>query len=146
MFKMLLKINIMNACKIISLLLHSNREKKDVKTSYLTMGNHSKISSLLEMSSSAFYRKAGNTLWAIMIKSKLPEFSPLPRWFSQPAVSFMLPWLHLEAFHPSFITNHFTVSVHHTQSATHSFLTLPALKSNVWFKASSIFFLKADVS
>lgn len=41
MFKMLLKINIMNACKIMSLLLHSNREKKDVKTSYLTMGNHS---------------------------------------------------------------------------------------------------------
>lgn len=52
----------MNACKILSLLLHFSRKKKDVKTSYLTTGNHSWIPSLLEMSSSAFYRKAGNTL------------------------------------------------------------------------------------
>lgn len=36
--------------------------KTDAETSYLTMGNHSETSFLLEMSSSELYRKAGSAL------------------------------------------------------------------------------------
>lgn len=66
---------LVNACKILGFQWHPTR-KKDVETSYLIMGDHSETpSSLPEISSKAFIRKAGNALWAIIIKSKLPEFS-----------------------------------------------------------------------
>lgn len=55
--------------------LNYNLHKKmDAKTSYLTIGNHSKTSFLLEMSSGELNRKAGNALCTIIIKSKLLGF------------------------------------------------------------------------
>lgn len=91
---------------------------------------------------SGLYRKAGIAHGAIIINSKFLlllwcwVFTPLPRRFLQPAMSFMLSQTLLQAFHPSFKLITSQLQYRHTlpgNSATDSFLALPA-KSEIWFK------------